>query len=267
MKKLSACFLSLILIMQFSISTYANYQNNPLEFDKTMLDNLLEISIQHSVDELVKLDIVRNPERWNGEDGISRRNALEMLYIVYKCGWRIMDFRVQTNLFLDVEKNTYDDYLAGSLMRTPFFKGKTDENGNRIADFDSDITYYESITAMSKMLGDHPEFNKKIEDVISSNTEDTYPYFTLFEKIGLINSNTIVNYSTLSVTKDMLNTKIPARKFMYLVYNFLYVPHVKYTWNSATYGNFRYIDYFVSPHNGYFGAVASGYSGFQYVIP
>ena len=79
---------------------------------------------------------------------------------------------------------------------------------------------------------------------------DSYPYFTLFEEIGLINSNTRINYSTLTVTEDMLNRDVPAREYLYMVYNMLFVPNVNNGCYGGTIDGFKYIDYFIDYRKG-----------------
>ena len=268
MKNLIIKALIFILILYSPCGVYAEYNYNPLGVDDEEIKMLIEGDISNSIGNLAAMGIVKNSEIWEN-DYISRRNAFEILYVIHERGCRAIYGEETSHLkgrkiFYDVDEGTYDYYLAETMFSCGFFRGKTDCNGNRIADLDTNITYYEAMTAMSRMLGNHYKFSYQIGQSLVPGESNPYPYFTLFEEIGIINSNTRLNYSTLTVTEDMLNQYIPAREYLHMVYSMLYVPNVNNGCYGGTIYGFRYIDYFVKYYE---GSYAEYYDDKDNIIP
>ena len=78
--------------------------------------------------------------------------------------------------------------------------------------------------------------------------QEEYKDYRFAEEVGLINSNTLVNYSTLTVDKSQLNDPIPAYEFMYLLYTVLYIPTFVHDDYGILPNQIRYIDYFTKPN-------------------
>lgn len=259
MKKYICFIIFCVLLVTSSFGVCAEYNNNPLEIDESLMEDFKNGDIKVSISNLCRFDIVREPySKWEKGDAISRRNAFEMAYIVYARGNRdlnadiidslLSDATIDPIIFSDAERGTYDYYLLFSLyMNSGLINGKVTSDGTRIADLDSYITYGETLVLISRLLDRHWRTSYKISDLLSSDGYNLINYIEFFENIGLINSNTYVNFSSLTVTEDILQKPISAYEFMHLLHNVLYTPiSFAGSYGGTAYG-FRYIDYFVQP--------------------
>ena len=253
----------------FPISAKEEYNKNPLNISDEEFNKILSESIDHSVRILEKMDIVRNPkEKWNNTDFLKRRNAFEMAYIVRSYGMRELCLKSLNSLicdslkscnYSDVELYSYDNMLLWELTNeatfwyaTPLIRGKTNEKGERIADFDSYITYNEAFVLIFRLLNADYQYSRKIDEALL-NKYKQYPYYRYAEEIGLINSNTLMNCSTLSVSENMLEEYIPAYEFMHLLYYSMYLPVFETSgdYAPATKPGFRYIDKFIKEYGSF----------------
>lgn len=256
MKKMISFCLSMIICFYGIPAVFAEYNANSRGLEQDEFEEVVRVSIVMAIYGLSDFDVVRDPfEKWTWGDPIKRRNAFEMVYIVRSEGdrelGRIQDipdwFHDSINLYAtDVEPGTYDYMLLNCLTFDPLLRGRVDAEGNPIAAFDEPMTYYEALAAVSRLFGVFNWFTSKLTDIFYS-WDDAYPYYRFAQEIGLINSNTLVNYSTLTVEESKLNEPIPAYEFMYLLYTAMYIP----TFANEDYDyiphQIRYVDYFTKP--------------------
>lgn len=232
MKKIICGLLSVLLLNNCVYAEYPEYLH------KTYVDQ--------TIDFLERVDIVRNVRtRWNSEDYIKRRNAFEMTYIVYM-GQR--DFIVADSTekeafkyFIDIEPNTYDDYLTASLVLVELISGK-DDDGNNIAALDDYVTYEEALTMIGYM------FSSTL-DYIAANVHNPipkseHPYFDFACNIGLINSDSMIDVESLQLDESVLDQYITAYDFLCLIRRALHIPVIKAIGYEPD-PCFHYIDYFV----------------------
>lgn len=249
MKKIVICLLAFIISLTSFDSAIADYDSNPLELDNEEYEEIIINEMKTSVYKLSALGIVNDPlARWSANDYMSRRNAFEMVYIVFKKGSKILCSKEELNnleynmqmMFSDVEPGTYDIALAYGLSHnSPFLNGKYTVTGHKVADFDGYLTYNDAFVLVSRLLNTEWRYSYGINKILES---DLSSYYDLMCDLGLVNSNTIINYSTITVNSKDLNNPITAYEFMHLLYNAMYVPHMA----SSDYGNriygYRYID-------------------------
>lgn len=251
MKRIVCMCLCIALSLTSFPIVFAEYNENPRSLEQDDFEKIVRRNMEHSVYALSKLDIVRNPfEKWDSDDPIKRRNAFEMVYIVRYEGARelskpedVNEGIVSLSLVTDVIPGTYDYSLLEALSVDPLIYGKKDAEGNRLALFDENITYYEAISLVSRLFTVFNRIRNDLWDAMDS-WEEEYRDYRFAEEIGLINSNNLVNYSTLTVDESQLNEPIPAYEFMYLLYTALYIPTFVYEDYGGLPGQIRYIDYF-----------------------
>lgn len=268
MKKLICVILILLtLLFNYSIS-YANYNPNPLGLEQEMYDDIIKSEYSNSAFRLKLLGIVSSPyEKWPSHtDPITRRSAFEMAFVVRNGGHRVLctkdhveyfdDYMEQGGepVFADIEAGTYDYYLTCALFWESYLmNGKIDENGQRVANLDEYITYKEALTILSRLM----IVEWRTDDIIIEKLQNggDEALYNLFYDVGLINSNSMVSYSSINLNFEDLNKEIPAREYMHLIHSFLYIPIL----HSSCYGNmdygFRYIDHIktwsdVTPEDG-----------------
>ena len=244
-----------ILLCNYSIS-YANYNPNPLELEQEMYDDIIKSEYSNSAFRLELLGIVNSPyEKWPSYiDSITRRSAFEMALVLKNGGHRILcvkshveyfdDYIAQGGepAFVDIEAGTYDYYLTCALFWESYLMhGKIDENGQRFAYLDEYITYKEALTILSRLMIIEWRTDDIVKEKLHNGGDEAL--YNLFCDVGLINSNSIVSYSSINLNFEDLNKEIPAREYMHLLHSFLYIPIL----HSSCYGNmdygFRYIDY------------------------
>lgn len=253
MKRIVCICLCIALSLTSFPIVFAEYNENPRNLEQDDFEKIVRRNMEHSVYALSKLDIVRNPfEKWDSDDPIKRRNAFEMVYIVRFKGDRefykpegVPDWFSEhvSDIATDVEPGTYDYCFLFVLDHDPLFYGRKDAEGNRVAAFDENITYYEAISLVSRLFTVFNRIRNDLWDAMDS-WEEEYRDYRFAEEIGLINSNNLVNYSTLTVDESQLNEPIPAYEFMYLLYTALYIPTFVYEDYGGLPGQIRYIDYF-----------------------
>ena len=244
MKRLISIILIISIYLIQSVTSFAQYNPNPLNMDKEDYDSIINGYILASVKNLEKLDIVRTPfEKWDCDDYISRRNAFEMVYIIRTFSNRGIGYPIDNGLWVtlknklpvDVRESEYDSALCYSLSSEGLFYGK-EENGQLLADFDENLTYNEAFTLLYRLILNYHKYTHDIKEQFESREE--YPYYRFVEDIGLINSNTIVNYSTLTIDKSHLTEYIPAYEFMHLTNAVLYLQYLRmygdYGWSICS---------------------------------
>ena len=257
MKKMISFCLSMIICFYGIPAVFAEYNANPRGLEQDEYESIVRSNIRTAINGLSDFDIVRDPfEKWSKEDPIKRRNTFEMVYLVRNKGerelWRLQDIPDWFNDYMkslyatDVEPGTYDYVLLYFLTFDPLLRGRVDAEGNPIAALDEPMTYYEALAAVYRLFTVFNRLTRKLEDIVYS-WDDAYPYYRFAQEIGLINSNTLVNYSTLTVEESKLNEPIPAYEFMYLLYTALYIPTFPYEDYGGIPSQMRYVDYFTKP--------------------
>jgi len=254
----------LTLFMSFCIflqPVYANYNPNRLGFagDK-QFEEYIEKEMKCSVQNLSDLDIVRNPfERWNRTDFITRRNAFEMIYPIvhsltliggreiYIQGNEVEELYLKGFNVTDISPGAYDATLFCAFFDIGtryMINGRTDTDGNIVVAFDEYTTYYEACVMVVKLFTTTYEVRKNVEEQITSS-DNAYPYFDLIQEMGLVNGNTAVNASTLTIDESQLNQPIPAYEFMHLLNSALYEPCVASLgdYDPIPEEGFRYIEH------------------------
>jgi len=255
MKKIFFVLITLILSCNYLVS-YANYNPNPLGLEQEMYEDIIKSEYSNSEFRLEKLGIVKSPyEKWPSyTDPITRRAAFEMAYVILSGGNRILCDKDRADYFdeyiaqggepafVDVEFGTYDYYLTCVLFWGDYLlQGKIDENGQRVACLDEHITYKEALTILSRLMVTEWRTEYLIKEKLQNGGDEAL--YNLFCDVGLINSNSMVNYSTINLNFEDLNKEITAKEYMHLIYSFLFIPIL----HSSSYGNmdygFRYIDH------------------------
>ena len=244
------------MIFLISINTvFADYNDNPRNLKQDDHEAIIRDNLRNAANTLSQLDIVRNPtEKWDRDDPINRRNAFEMVCIVRYEGSRelskpenVMEWFQNSTYFTDLVPGTYDCSLLEALSFDPLISGREDSEGKHLAALDENITYYEAISLVTRLF---TVFNRIRDDLWDAlcTWEDDYKNFRFAEEIGLINSNNLVNYSTLTVNESQLNEPIPAYEFMQLLYTALYIPTFPHEDYGGLPGQIKYIDFFIKPN-------------------
>lgn len=123
---------------------------------------------------LESMDVIRNySDKWQNSDYITRRDALEIVYIIKSYGRQfsvnpiyreydelktIKEENPGYKKYIDVEPGSYDDYLVSSGESVCVFNGKVSE-GIFYADLDSNTTYNEAITFIGYLFDEPPSGN------------------------------------------------------------------------------------------------------------
>ena len=234
-----------LLFVQVS-DVFAKYNPNPLNMSEEDYNSIIDGYIKASVKNLEMVGIVKNPfDKWDSDDYISRKNSMEMVYLVHNLSYReiweydeyIEFVKEKGILFPDVMEtnNEYDIKLVLSLNREGLLLGKK-QDGKYIADLDSNLTYNEAFALFYRLILNHHKYSNSISNLVDS-WEDEYPYFRFVEEFGLINNNTIVNYSTLTIDESMMDKYITAYEFMHMLNSIMYMQHLRmtgdYGWNIS----------------------------------
>ncbi len=240
------------IFMNIGVIAQEEKNTNPLGLDKEEYYELKTELILDSVRAMTANGVVNEPMvKWEDEKTpIKRRNAFEMVYIVYMDGNRIINMVSENDddflyRISDVEKDSLYDYnLALALQwNAPLLNGKLTSDGRYIADFDSNITYYEAMALISCLFWRGHKFSFSMRQSFSEKYTGEYPYYDLFEDIGLINNENIISYTSLIVKKEDLHKDIPAYEFMHLLYQAMSFPHINGDLHTyPTVPNFKFID-------------------------
>ena len=249
-------FMTIVLIiMQLIFCTVnADYNPNPLNVDIEEYKNIIECEENNAAINLWQLDIAnKSLDEFNGNELICRRNALEMAYLVYNRGSRLLCSKEEAGLYAntlkdgentfydDVEPGTYDFYLAyGLTFNSMLFQGRINDYGTRLACFDEFITYNEALIILTRLL----ILDWRTDHVIRKQLQEggELAYYSIFCDLGLINSNTLLSYSSVELYPKNLNDYIPACQCMLLLNNILYVPVLSSDDFGVRIFGFRYID-------------------------
>ena len=242
------CILMLFIFANIKVNANEVPSINPLNLSEEEYNEIKLVAMKESVFALDIYDIVRNPmKKWENEKvPINRRNAFELVYIIHNGGYRFLDSTdFKLKYYSDIEYKTYDDALAKALWYRNLLRGKNATKESAIADFDSNITYYEALNLISRL------FDRNRYYMLSSNIIDTYkgeyPYYDFFEDIGLINNDTIIDYSHLFIKKEDLDKPMPAYEFMHLLYQAMYVTQFHGFEYKPTYG-YRDITWYLTEY-------------------
>jgi len=247
----------LILIITCYINTYAyafdSYNPNPLNLDTVEYERVIVGEYAQAVQNLSSFEIVRPYDQWDNEDLIKRRDAFEMCHMVYNEGERTLCTYDELNeyekvvkddifnKFADIEFQSYDCALMIALLNDNLlFRGKINESNKLTASFNDNLTYGEALTLIVRLLGEDIRYRY----LIQKGTDDysNNPYYDILKNMGLINSNTPVSYSSLTVDPAKLNEAITAYEFIFLLNNAMYVPHLASSdFGSREFG-YRYIN-------------------------
>ena len=234
-----------LLFVQVS-DVFAKYNPNPLNMSEEDYNSVVTGYVNASVKNLEKLGIIKTPfDKWDSDDYISRKNSMEMVYLIHKLSYReiweydeyIEFVKEKGILFPDVMEtdNEYDIKLVLSLNREGLILGKK-QDGKYIADIYSNLTYYEAFTLLYRLILNYHKYSDNVSNLVDS-WEEEYPYFRFMEEFGLINNNTIVNYSTLTIDESMMDKYITAYEFMHMLNSVMYMQHLRmtgdYGWNIS----------------------------------
>lgn len=247
MKKIIMIFTVLHLISTSFVLGMC-YDENPLGIDSEKLTEYRDSVIKKNISNLVRYNLVINPyEKWKDGDLITRRQAVEILVATRQHGNRTIrkNWVDYPWLFTDLPRNSYDYSLANEANQCYVFNGRINENGEVIADFDSLVTYKEALIFIARLFPGEMDYFYQTGYARVNEYDKEFPFFELFEQWGLINSNNVFDYSTLTVTYDMADKYISAYDFMMLLNDALYVSYA----DADCYGyhayEFRYIDLLV----------------------
>lgn len=209
----------------------------------------LETKKSYIINNMQQLGIVDNVnQKWSDGDFITRRNAFEMAYIVVNHGFKGIDKTPDEKYYdvfaCDITPDSYDYYLFTALAQKNLIYGKTD-NGQIYAAFDEYITYNQAFAIIFRVLSQHPQYRKMIENSEYWKTEN--PYFKFVTDAKLINNNTSIDKVSLIVDQTQIDDYMPAYEFMDILYSALYVPHLKLNeTDNSTNSSFTYYDAFQS---------------------
>ncbi len=256
MKKIISILLCVLINLSSVTMLSAEYNENPIGIPQNEFDNMLKSDIISAIISLCDWNVVKNPnEKWSENDPITRRNAYEMAILVKAGGRKPRDLQNPSFIdeeralmlhgkFTDVQQGTYDLSLLDILYSDRMISGKTNDAGEKVAAFDDFLTYHEAFTILSRMLLNYYVFYFEVEETIKT-WDVNYPYFKLAEEIGLINSNTLISYSSLTIDESQMDDYIPAHHFMYLLYQAMYIPIVVQDDFTRGLHSNRYIDHFM----------------------
>ena len=215
-KKIVICFcliISLINIDSFAISSTGNTN-----------------SYTEAITVLESLDIIRKPEtKWNESSFISRRDILEMIYIVksysrefvvnpsYRSAEELQEVKQEGLLhehkeYSDVELGSYDDFLVTSAECYGLFNGVNSSSGY-LANLDNYATYGEALTFVGYLFYD-TTYGLTIDE-----------YYNIAKDMNIINPIGNLDQLSLKINEDDLKQSISAYDFLILLYRSLYVPN------------------------------------------
>ena len=152
------CILMLFIFSTMTAIADTQASLNPLKLSEDEYKEIKLGEMKASLYALDRYNIVKNPtKKWQNEkEPIIRRNAFELVYIIYNHGNRFLDSTdYKLNYFSDIEYKTYDDFLSKSLWYCWLLRGQNATNESAIADFDSNITYYEALTLIARLFNRH----------------------------------------------------------------------------------------------------------------
>lgn len=176
------------------------------------------------IDTLTKCGIVEDNESEELSSTITRRECLE--YIIKVAGdfyGNVSDCSFENygiKHFSDVQDFTYDCQLVISSYLSGILKGKTDKNGEIIADLDSYITWQEALTMLGRLF-----LSNVYSDEMISEDNDWYDFAV---EAGIIRTSDLV----FALKADQNNESVCKNDFLYVLNSAMHTPRYTNTYSG-----------------------------------
>lgn len=219
MKKIISIMLTIFMFFCYTVGSASEYRISPF-------NELVDLSVIPA--EYADIDLSHT---------VKRNEALEVLLIIAEEDVNIIERIVQEHKnqsikgwkYIDVLDNTKECAIVTESTNIGLMQGgKTENDGERMARIDDEITWEEllhlSLRVLSAGYGSPYERVNNELLVYKDLYPDRVPILMLSEDIGLINQSNITYTSAIWLNSDDLSKTVTWREFAEIVHRMLYIP-------------------------------------------